>query len=46
MKTCRKAPLILIALGLCLMGLGYWQGELEVYFIKSINLCLECVGIG
>lgn len=38
------APILLTGAGL--MALGLSRGELGVYFVKSINLCLECVGIG
>lgn len=38
--------LALVALGLGMIAYGYANGELDVYLIKSINICLECVGIG
>ena len=38
--------LTVLAVGVGLMALGLLRGELSVYFTKSINLCLECVGIG
>ena len=45
-KRTNWPALLLLALGLGMMALGYQNGELRVYFINSINLCLECVGIG
>ena len=34
------------AVGLVMMGYGVWRGEMAVVFIKAVNICLECVGIG
>ncbi len=33
-------------LGLAMMGLGLYRGELSVVFTKAVNICLECIGIG
>lgn len=33
-------------LGLAMMGLGLYRGELSVMFTKAVNICLECIGIG
>ena len=38
--------LTVLAVGVGLVALGLFRGELGVYFAKSVNLCLECVGIG
>ena len=46
MKNNRIFTAVVLLTGVGLMALGLFRGELEVYFVKSINLCLECVGIG
>lgn len=33
-------------LGLCMIGFGIYRGEVEIVFMKAINICLECIGIG
>lgn len=32
--------------GIALMVFGIYREEIEVVFMKAINICLECVGIG
>ena len=46
MKESRILTAAILLTGIGLMALGLSRGELGVYFVKSINLCLECVGIG
>ena len=31
---------------LLFLGIGIWRGEAGVVWIKAVNLCLECIGIG
>ena len=46
MKDIRILRAAILLTGIVLMAMGLSRGELGVYFVKSINLCLECVGIG
>ncbi len=42
----RWAGAVTAVLGLTMMGYGIWRGELAVVFMKAVNICLECIGIG
>ena len=36
----------ILCCGAVLMMLGLMRGEVTEYFVKAINICLECIGIG
>lgn len=42
----RKAPVLLLAVAIVMIGIGVLRGEAATVLSKGINLCLECVGIG
>ena len=42
----RKATFALFALSLAFIGFGIYRREVDTVFMKAINLCLECIGIG
>lgn len=42
----RKATYGLLALSLAFISFGIYRREVDTVFMKAINLCLECIGIG
>lgn len=42
----RKITLALLTLSLGLIGFGVYRKEVDTVFMKAVNLCLECIGIG
>ncbi len=42
----RIAPVVLLILGAGFVLLGIFRGEVAEVFRKSVNICLECIGIG
>ena len=45
-KLRRSAPYVLVLLALGFLCLGIFRGEVAEMFRKSVNICLECIGIG
>ncbi|MCW6678363.1 CD1871A family CXXC motif-containing protein [Anaerococcus sp. NML200574] len=41
-----KKSLAILALSLAFIGYGLYRKEADTVFMKAINLCLECIGIG
>lgn len=37
---------ILLFVGVFMIGIGIWRGEMDMVLGKAVNICLECVGIG
>lgn len=35
-----------IAVAAVFLAIGVWRGEAEVVLRKSINICMECIGLG
>lgn len=42
----RWTGLLAAGAGLLLMGYGIYRGEVNVVFMKAVNICMECIGIG
>lgn len=45
-KLKKSIPFFLAAGGVIMMIMGITRGEQQEVWIKAINICLECVGIG
>lgn len=41
-----SAGIFIAVIGLLMMGLGIYRGEMAIVFEKAINICMECIGIG
>lgn len=42
----RGTGLALAAVGVLMMAFGIYRGEMMVVLTKSVNICMECIGIG
>lgn len=45
-KMENKAAWILIMIAVIFIAVGIFRGEMADVFLKSTNICLECIGIG
>ena len=41
-----SAGICIAVIGLLMMGLGIYRGEMAIVFEKAINICMEWIGIG
>lgn len=37
--------IILLVISILFLAIGIYRGEVQTVLIKSINICLECIGI-
>lgn len=42
----KKAGIYILTLAIVFIIIGAYRGEIGNVFIKAINICLECIGIG
>ena len=45
-KTITKLRFILLAVAVIFILVGLFRDEARIVFIKAVNICLECIGIG
>lgn len=38
--------IVILAFAICLIIAGITRGEVSSVFVKAINICLECIGLG
>ena len=41
-----RAALAALAIAAVFLTIGVWRGEAEIVLRKSINICMECIGLG
>ena len=42
----RRTGIGIAVIGVLMMGYGIYRGEVDIVFMKAVNICLECIGIG
>lgn len=46
-SSCRQhLSLIISVIGALMMVAGIWRQEIPVIFMKAVNVCFQCIGIG
>lgn len=41
-----KKAFFFLLIALLMITLGMYRGEQKEIFIKAVNICLECIGVG
>lgn len=41
-----RAAIAVILLGAAFIAFGILRGERDTVFIKAVNICMECIGLG
>jgi len=42
----KKSKFVVLVVGIAMICIGAYRGEVSVVLNKGINICLECIGIG
>lgn len=45
-KTKLIATIALLVVAVSFIAVGIARGEIEVVFTRTVNICLECIGLG